>query len=75
MNCRGTPTTLEGAILNGISMASDNHETTAKNIRKHVQDFLAQKFAVSLLRTETEEASGSIENLWKALGFPSIRKE
>jgi len=61
----GTPKTLKEAIRNGASVAKglEFDET----IKKHVRDFMAQKFSVAMLKSETIKNKLEVEELLEEL--------
>ncbi len=63
---RGTPKTLQLAIINAIESIPESFETNmeiATRIETHVRDFLAQKFGAHELEFSGQET----EALWKSI--------
>lgn len=68
----GTPKTLIEAIQNGMCIGplSSTHE----EIRKHVKDFMSQKFSCAMLRVESPEELERLKLLWFALTGEKIHE-
>lgn len=66
----GTPKSLIEAIQNGIEEAGIDApaEVAAKIAKRHIRDFLSQKFAVGLMRADLNgEVVSSIEKLFSEI--------
>jgi hypothetical protein len=61
---KGTPKTLIEACENGHESTVDN-EHPAREIRAHMRDYMAQKFAV--LRMKYSDSDDMIKEIWNAL--------
>lgn len=57
MENQGTPKTLSQAIVNAAAEA----------LTAHIRDFMAQKFAVAMLKNSSDETEIVLRDLWKEL--------
>lgn len=58
----GTPRTLSGAIALGFIAGAPRE--IRESLRSHVRDFLAQRFSVAMLKSESKDEIDRIQELW-----------
>lgn len=66
---KGTPKTLRGAIENAateIASGKSKHAFLRDATESHTVDFLAQKFAVAIMKANAEQAE-SVAELWESI--------
>lgn len=64
---RGTPKTLDQAIINALDEAeTSNNPEIVEALRNHVRDFMSQKFGILTLQTD-EQTSAMLRGLFNNL--------
>jgi hypothetical protein len=59
---KGTPSTLEGAIENGLNLST---QVSTALIRAHVVDLLSQKFTAALMMAASDpQTERALQDLW-----------
>lgn len=65
---RGTPKTLNQAIINGLEdYGFQNNEKLAKFIEPHIKDFLSQKFNVSMMKQQDDKLADDLKALFEKI--------